>query len=137
MRFESNAVTTTEEENQPTETIGDPIENLALSAPEDKSVLKTLIATNSALQKQLQQVKTTKAAVVKENTKLLEMLGKTQVNDKDKNEERSSQKIKTSNMSDYCFNPDGYCHTCGYNVTWRHTSKTCKFKGIIIKTKQS
>lgn len=89
--------------------------------------------TNSSPQKQLAQVTATVGAIVKENAKLLNMLVKNQ-NLKQNKEKNSGAKISSNTnkyieqMPDQQFKPRGYCYTCGYKVTWGHTSKNCKQK---------
>ena len=88
------------------------LDNLAAAATQEKDVLDRLVSNNEKLVEQLERL-TTKFDQLSSNN-----------NGNTNNSTTPTLNGKSLQFKKY--DPEGYCHTCGYKNLFGHNSKTCK-----------
>ena len=89
------------------------LDNLAAAATQEKDVLDRLVSNNEKLVEQLERL-TTK----------YDQLSCT--NNKSTYNKSTTPMLYGKPLHFKKYDPEGYCHTCGYKNVFGHNSKTCK-----------
>ena len=91
------------------------LDNLAAAATQEKDVLDKLVSNNEKLVEQLERLTTKYDQLSSNNNRSTS-----------NNNGTSTPMLNGKALLFRQYDPEGYCHTCGYKNLVGHNSKTCK-----------